>query len=107
MEEPRDIMMVVERKEVSGFGLGFRGNIKGRIEGRVNWLKVFLGFWSMDGETLARTRGPARSSWLCAEIEVPLRPPGRNVWEAAGQIGQVLSRAPDCHHPDGHDRFWP
>lgn len=27
MEEPRDIMMVVERKEVNGFGPDFRGNI--------------------------------------------------------------------------------
>lgn len=31
----------------------------GRTEGRVNWSKMFLGFWPVDGEALAKVGTPA------------------------------------------------
>lgn len=52
-------------------------------------------------------RGPARSTSLHAEVEVPLRPPRRNVWEAAGHTGQVLMRAPDRRLPGGRGPCYP
>lgn len=102
MEEPRDSVIVMERKEEGGLELDVGGDIgqkSRREDGRVRGALGFLPEETQSSLRRERRRRPRgvqlAAHWSRGE---PLRTPRRSTRGAAGPATRVLLRAPGCRH---------